>query len=220
MTESTRLVVFDCDGTLADSEASILASLKYAFAAEELAVPDEARMRAHIGLSMDHFISGVFGGAADPDLALRLKQHYREEFQRRRIDQGPDPLFPGLRDLLHELASAGVLLAVATGKSRRGLRTWIDGHGLGPLFVSLQTADDAPSKPHPGMILQAMAEAGVSPERTVMVGDTTFDVQAAVAANVRAVGVAWGHHTPAQLLDAGASAVVDTTPELRDVLAR
>ncbi|MEO1092176.1 MAG: HAD-IA family hydrolase, partial [Pseudomonadota bacterium] len=120
--------------------------------------------------------------------------------------------------LLHELNGSGRLLAVATGKSRRGLEHLIAKHDLRDVFVSLQTADGNASKPHPEMLLKALAAAGASSVEAAMIGDTTFDMEMAVAAGVAAVGVAWGHHSTDLLLRAGADHVVDDVAALRALL--
>jgi phosphoglycolate phosphatase len=126
-----------------------------------------------------------------------------------------EPLYDGIADLIHELHAAGWQLGVATGKSDRGLNLCLTHHGLIDRFVTLQTADRHPSKPHPSMIAMAMAEAGASRETTVMIGDTSFDIEMAVNARVRGVGVAWGYHRPDDLIAAGAVAVAMDCIELR-----
>lgn len=208
------LVVFDCDGTLVDSQGAIVRTVQRAFAREGLAVPTDEAVRERVGLSMHAFVADLVGDL-DPVRVEGLIAAYREEYVRARELEGDEPLFPGIRALLDELVDRGVLLGVATGKSRRGLRSVIETHDLGPLFVTLQTADDAPSKPHPAMVLQAIDEAGVSARSTVMVGDSVFDVAAARAAGADAIGVSWGSHPAARLIDAGARVVVDDVTGLR-----
>ena len=131
-----------------------------------------------------------------------------------------EPLYEGMADLLHTLHAEGWSLAVATGKSDRGLTACLAGHGLTDLFVSLQTADRHPSKPHPAMLEAALFEAGAQPAQTVMIGDTSFDMQMAVAARVRAIGVAWGYHSPDDLVATGADFVAHTMGELSEELGR
>jgi phosphoglycolate phosphatase len=120
-----------------------------------------------------------------------------------------EPLFEGVLELLDRLEDEGWLLAVATGKSDRGLRMCLEQHGIHARFVSLQTADRHPSKPHPSMVEQAMAEAGAAPETTFVVGDTSFDMVMAVAAGATGVGAGWGYHEPQELIEAGAAAVAE-----------
>jgi phosphoglycolate phosphatase len=212
-----RLAIFDCDGTLADSEASIVDAVNAAFRGHRLPLPDRRQIVAHIGLSLDRFLNEV-APALDADERGQVLEAYRLNFSRLREERGADPLFDGIGDLLDELTGAGVLLGVATGKSRRGLNRFLEAHGLAPRFATLQTADDAPSKPHPGMIERALAETGTEPHEAVIIGDTTFDIGAGVNAGVRAIGVDWGHHDRDALLAAGAAEVVVTAGALREIL--
>jgi phosphoglycolate phosphatase len=209
-----RLAIFDCDGTLADSEATIVDAVRTAFADHDLAEPARADISAHIGLSLDAFLAGVAPGI-DQQESSRIVASYRLHYARLRTERGGDPLFPGLDPLLSELHEAGILLGVATGKSRRGLGEFLEAHRLTPRFATLQTADDAPSKPHPGMIERALHETGTEKREAVMIGDTSFDMGAAANAGVIAIGVGWGHHDRRTLLDAGAECVVETAEELR-----
>ena len=120
-----------------------------------------------------------------------------------------EPLFPGTLQLIETLSAAGYLLGIATGKARRGLDITLEQHGLTDLFITLQTPDTNPGKPNPGMLYAAMAETGVQARRTVMIGDTSFDMEMAVAANVAGIGVSWGYHATEELLVSGASKVID-----------
>jgi phosphoglycolate phosphatase len=154
-----------------------------------------------------------------PDVAheriAELCLHYRAFNTRLRESGGAfDPLYDGIADLVSALSAEGWLLGVATGKALRGLRHVLHVHGLTNQFVTLQTADHHPSKPHPSMIETALAETGVEPEQAVMIGDTSFDMMMAQAAGVRALGVGWGYHSPEELLDAGAQSVAMDTAEL------
>ena len=153
---------------------------------------------------------------AEADFHDHLSDRYKLAFQAMRRDEGVcEPLYPGMADLVVELDAAGWLLGVATGKSDRGLALCLTHHGLIDRFVTLQTADRHPSKPHPSMLLTAMAEAGAAPGTTVMIGDTSFDIDMGVAAGVRSIGVAWGYHPPAELLASGAQAVAMDSAALR-----
>ena len=120
-----------------------------------------------------------------------------------------EPLFEGILDLLDVLEAEGWMLAVATGKSDRGLRHCLDTHGLHARFVSLQTADRHPSKPHPSMVDQAIAETGAAPDTTFVVGDTSFDMAMAVDGGATGIGAGWGYHEAAELMAAGAVAVAE-----------
>lgn len=212
-----RLAIFDCDGTLADSESSIVDAVHSAFATHGLEQPTRDQIVSRIGLSLGDFLADVAPGLSPAD-GRRVLDSYRASFSRLREQRGADPLFPGLTALLLELSEAGVLLGVATGKSRRGLDRFLEAHALSPLFATLQTADDAPSKPHPGMVERALHETGTDAGDAVMIGDTTFDIGAGVNAGVRSIGVGWGHHSDAALTQAGAEAVAPDPTALRAML--
>src|ERR1700712_2112344 len=156
---------------------------------------------------------------AGSDVHLALAEDYKQVFQRLRADGlVEEPLYEGIADLLDALEADGWLLAVATGKSDRGLALCLDRHGLGGRFVSLQTADRHPSKPHPSMVEQALAEAGADPALSMMIGDTSYDMAMAKAAGVRAVGVAWGYHEAAELLAAGADYIARHPSEIAQMV--
>ena len=199
-----RLAVFDCDGTLVDSAAPIYAATAATFAEHGLAVPPPETCRRVIGLGLVEAIAALVPDAAPHDHA-GLAESYKRNFQRAR-EQGriEEPLYPGVAELLDALEGDGWLLAVATGKSDRGLGLCLDCHGLSSRFVSLQTGDRHPSKPSPSMVVQAMADAGATPETTIVVGDTAYDMGMAVAAGATGIGAGWGYHEHAELLAAGA----------------
>jgi phosphoglycolate phosphatase len=141
--------------------------------------------------------------------------HYKQAFfAMRTAGTLREPLYPGMSELIEALDADGWLLAVATGKSDRGLHAVLDQHGIRHRFVSLQTADRHPSKPHPSMIEAALADAGAHPADTVMIGDTSFDMAMARAAGVAALGVGWGYHPPGELFAAGARSVAMDSVEL------
>lgn len=207
------LVVFDCDGTLVDSQGAIIATVQRAFAAQGLEPPSDQQVRDRVGLSLSAFVSDLVGDLP-AERVEALVRSYREQYVVDRDVRGADPLFPGMAELLDALLDRGVMLGVATGKSRRGLEALIDAHQLRRHFVTTQTADDAPSKPHPAMVEQAMAEAGVGPGDTVMVGDSIYDVGAGRAAGAVTIGVDWGSHDARALRHAGARVVVRSVDEL------
>ncbi|MDI1296921.1 MAG: HAD-IA family hydrolase [bacterium] len=212
---SNSLVVFDCDGTLVDSQHSICAAMTRAFESEQLAVPDRPTILSVVGLSLPHAIARLLPDAA-PALHHHLSDRYKSAFHDlRRENAVSEPLYPGMADLVQDLDAAGWRLGVATGKSDRGLKLCLAHHGLSHHFVTLQTADRHPSKPHPSMLLTAMAEAGASPDSTIMIGDTHFDIDMGIAAGVRSIGVAWGYHPPHELIAAGAVAVAMDSGQLR-----
>ena len=204
-----RLIVFDCDGTLVDSQHNIVAAMRRAFAMNDLPEPEAHAVRRTVGLSLDYAM-GALWPAANFELRRCLVEDYRRASQELRAEGAPEsPLYDGAAEAIAGLDAAGYKLGVATGKSKRGLRAMLEHFGLDGYFVTLQTADDAPSKPHPAMVEQAMAEAGVTPGETVVVGDTSFDMEMAVRAGVRAIGVAWGYHEAEELHRAGALTVID-----------
>jgi phosphoglycolate phosphatase len=143
-----------------------------------------------------------------PEQHLKLAEAYKRAFMGlRTAGQVDEPLFDGVLDLLDALEADGWLLAVATGKSDRGLKHCLEQHDIHARFVSLQTADRHPSKPHPSMVEQAIADAGAAPETSIVIGDTSFDMAMAVAAGATGIGAGWGYHEPDELIDAGAMAV-------------
>jgi phosphoglycolate phosphatase len=157
--------------------------------------------------------------AASREEQVELAEAYKRNFMAlRAAGRVEEPLFDGVLALLDALEEDGWLLAVATGKSDRGLKHCLDVHGIHARFISLQTADRHPSKPHPSMVLQAIADAGATPEATIVVGDTSFDMGMAVAAGARGIGVAWGYHDADELLEAGAAAVARRPLDVLDLV--
>lgn len=211
---TNSLVVFDCDGTLVDGQHSICAAMTRAFEGAQVEPPARAAILSIVGLSLPHAMARLLPDA-EADFHDRLCDGYRSAFHAmRRAGEVAEPLYPGIADLIERLDGEGWLLGVATGKSDRGLNIVLSQHGLLGRFVTLQTADRHPSKPHPAMLLAAMAEAGAAPEQTVMIGDTEYDIDMAHAAGVRAIGVGWGYHPPALLHAAGAHAVAMDSAQL------
>jgi len=203
------LAVFDCDGTLIDSQVNIIRAMAASFDRHGLALPEPHATRRVVGLSLVEAMRALLPDA-EPALHESLAQDYKHAFQRLRADRtlDPEPLYPGVADGLADLAARGWLLGVATGKSDRGLALALAHHGLAGHFVTLQTADRHPSKPHPAMLRAAMAEAGANEAQSVIIGDTVFDMAMGANAGVRAIGVDWGYHEADELRDAGATAVV------------
>ena len=207
--DPVRLVVFDCDGTLVDSQHHIVAAMTAAFQAHGLADPPAAAVLSLVGLP-----PAVMAAALLPALPAgrhhAVAEAYRQAFFARRQRPGHrEPLYPGAERTLRELGTAGYLLGIATGKSRRGLDATLGAHGLLQHFATVQTADLARGKPDPDMLHRAMAEVGAEPSETLLVGDTTYDMQMARSAGVRAIGVVWGYHAPGALLAAGAHCVIE-----------
>ena len=214
-----KLAVFDCDGTLVDSQANIGRAMDEAFVLSGLEPPPRAATRRIVGLSLVEAMQALLPHADDA-AHRRLAADYKDAFHSLRMSGGldPEPLFDGIAAVIEALADDGWALGVATGKSDRGLAHVLAAHGLTGAFATLQTADRHPSKPDPSMLLAAMAEAGAAPGETAMIGDTSFDMAMARAAGARAVGVAWGYHDVDELLDAGADVVATEVAYLPTLL--
>jgi phosphoglycolate phosphatase len=210
-----RLAVFDCDGTLVDSQANICRAMEECFADARLDPPDRAAIRRIVGLSLVPAIAALLP-EGDDALHRAMAEAYKRAFFALRTSGtiDPEPLFDGVAEAIETLDANGWLLGVATGKSDRGLLHILEHHGLRQRFVTLQTADRHPSKPHPAMLEAAIAEAGAAPETCVMIGDTSFDMAMARSAGAHALGVAWGYHTPHDMRMAGAAHVVEHAGEL------
>lgn len=213
-----KLAVFDCDGTLVDSQHHIVAAAQAAFARHDLPPPPAELVRTGIGLPLHQALARL---APEGDDALHdsLTEAYKAVFFEMRHRPGHwEPLYPGVVETLDRLAAAGWLLGIATGKAKRGLLAVLDMHALRDRFVVLRTADDGPGKPHPFMLTSAMSEIGVDPGDTAMIGDTSFDIEMARAAGTLAVGVSWGYHPTKVLQAAGAHHLVHDYPALTDIL--
>ncbi|WP_346895116.1 HAD-IA family hydrolase [uncultured Roseibium sp.] len=213
------LVIFDCDGTLVDSQETILHGLEVGFAAAGLPMPDRRTALSIVGLSLERAFLTLVGAENSHHVATMADAYRNSKVERRGQGLDLDPLYPGTMGVLDRLsAREDVLLGIATGKARRGVDHMVEVHGLHGRFVTVQTADTSPSKPHPDMILQALGETGAEAANTVMIGDTSFDMEMAVAANVRGIGVTWGYHDRSRLEGAGAARVIDHFDELDGVL--
>jgi phosphoglycolate phosphatase len=209
-----RLAIFDCDGTLVDSGATIHAALSEAFDLNDLALPPPAISRRVIGLSLTEAMAALLPDASAED-HVKLAEDYKRVFwQLRAAGKVEEPLFGGVLELLDALEEDRWFLAIATGKSDRGLKHCLEQHGIHARFVSLQTADRHPSKPHPSMVEQAIADAGAAPATTIVVGDTSFDMAMAAAARVAPIGAGWGYHDAEELIAAGAVAVAEQPGEV------
>lgn len=217
----TRLALFDCDGTLVDSAANICRAMEDCFTGASLPAPQRHLIRRIVGLSLPEAMAALLPGG-DPEVHVALATDYKRIFAGLRSTGGlmDEPLFEGVGELIEVLHEGGWVLGVATGKSDRGLGFVLDHHGIRHRFVTLQTADRHPSKPHPSMIEAAMAEAGAGPATTAMIGDTAYDMAMAVAAGAHAVGVAWGYHDADELRAAGAHDIAQDAAELAHILER
>jgi phosphoglycolate phosphatase len=220
MSHPFRLIMFDFDGTLVDSQRTIAQSMARAFEAEGLPAPAPEAVRRVVGLRLEAAAARLLPDPDDTDTAERIAESYRNAFQalRGRGDVH-EPLFPGAREMLERLDQPHVCLGIATGKGRRGLLSSLERHGLSEFFVTLQTADDGPGKPHPEILHRAMAEVGAGRAETVLIGDTTYDMEMAANAGVRAVGVGWGYHGSEELTASGAARVIESFDDLLPCLA-
>jgi len=214
------LIVFDVDGTLVDSQDTILHGLQVGFDAAGLPLPDRQTALSIVGLSLHEAFQTLLAPDHHEKIPL-MTEAYRESKVARRL-QGLDidPLYPGAREAIERLHGRDeILLGIATGKALRGVKHLLDLHDLHGRFLTIQTADTSPSKPHPDMILRAMAETGAVPERTLMIGDTGFDMAMAKSAGARALGVSWGYHDPVRLAAGGAEKIIDSYAELDQAVA-
>ncbi|MFQ1648504.1 HAD-IA family hydrolase [Aeromonas veronii] len=219
--QDIRLAIFDWDGTLMDSVGRIVACVQGATRDCDLAVPAPSQIQQIIGLSLDVAMSRLFplrsdsGTAMDERQIATLIERYRHHYLH---DATPSPLFTGAGELLHDWRSRGLQLAVATGKSRRGLDRVLDETGLRPLFVTSRGADEARSKPDPLMLEQILDELGLSPRQAVMIGDSVHDMAMAEAIAMPRIGITWGVDSRDALSRHGPVAVVDSMAALRGLL--
>lgn len=193
----------------------ICAAMQRAYGAHAIACPPRERVLSIVGLSLREAFHRLGEGETNFPVDGMIERYKQAFFELRHSVEHQEPLYPGARDAVLGLAAReDYLLGIATGKSQRGVRAILTHHDLLPYFATIKTADDAPSKPHPGMILEAMREAGAPPHDTVMIGDTSYDMEMARAAGVTAIGVSWGYHPIALLERSGASLVVRDYAEL------
>lgn len=206
-----KLLVFDWDGTLMDSEARIVDCMRSALYDNGCAPLASENIREIIGLGLKEAIQTLLP-EADADLLDRVARRYREHFLT--LSQTPSSLFPGAEAVLRKLDEEGYLLAIATGKGRSGLDRALDGTGLHSLFRATRCADESFSKPHPEMLLQIMAELGASAQETLMIGDTEYDMQMAASAGAFGLGVSYGVHGTDRLLGPGVLGCVDALEQI------
>lgn len=211
MTKQFDLIVFDWDGTLMDSEAKIVRCLQAA--AADIGIPDvgAAAIRNIIGLGLSEAMQALYPDQT-PARRAQLVERYRTHFLE--LDATAMPLFPGVAAGLEGLRAQGYLLAIATGKARRGLNRVLDETGMRHLFTSSRCADETLSKPHPKMLQEILVETGIEPARALMVGDTVYDMEMARQAQVTGLAVSYGVHARERLIEYGARACVDSFPEV------
>jgi phosphoglycolate phosphatase len=213
-----KLAIFDCDGTLVDSQANICLAMEHAFDEAGMTPPSRHATRRIVGLSLVEAMRVLLPDAeaqVHTDMAERYKASY---LVLRNNGLEHEPLYDGIAGLLSSMDESGWLLGVATGKSDRGLERCLDHHGIKGLFVTLQTADRHPSKPHPAMVYQALADAGTEAANAVVIGDTVYDIHMGKAAGTRTIGVNWGYHPVDELRGAGADAIAESMDELEAIL--
>lgn len=215
--DAMKLVIFDVDGTLVDSQHFIVEAQTRAFAAHGLPAPSRAEMLSIVGLSLVQ----AFEQLVPDGPAASLAQAYRDAWSVMRLDPDyADEMYPGAVEAVNALAQRDdLLLGIATGKSLRGVHHLFDERGWHGRFATVQTSDGHPSKPHPAMVLKALAETGLAPADALMIGDTSYDMAMGRAAGVRTLGVTWGYHTRDQLMASGAERLVESYEDLMAVLA-
>ncbi|MEM8626617.1 MAG: HAD-IA family hydrolase [Pseudomonadota bacterium] len=212
-----RLIIFDCDGTLVDSQHAIIAAAEDACAAAQLTWPGRDAMLRTVGLSLEEAAIWLFPTAREPDrrnFVTAYKQHFAAQRTAASGAATGELLYDGIAPLLRTLAAQPrTMLGMATGKSRRGVQSVLHTFGLEGIFQTIQTADTNRSKPHTEMLFAACNECGVEPADAIMVGDTTYDLTMAAAAGMPAIGVSWGYHAVDEL------AAVHDGPIANDVAA-
>lgn len=213
---ATKLAVFDCDGTLVDSQRRIIDAVRGAWAEAGRAPPEDESIRRIVGLALPQALQKLAPDVSALELS-GLVQGFRSTFLAQESNPAYDePLYEGALEALAALRESGVMLAVATGKGQRGLRKTLETHRILDWFAVLKTADDGPSKPHPKILEDAMLEVGATAASTVMIGDTAYDMAMARSAGAHCLGVAWGYHAPVDLEAYGATRIVhryDETPD-------
>lgn len=213
------LILFDVDGTLLDSQNTILHGLQVGFEAVGLPMPDRETALSIVGRSLEEAFLDLVGPSHLDRVPAMAAAYRQAKIARREQGLDLDPLYPGAREAIDRLhRQDDILLGIATGKAMRGVRHMMEKHELHGRFVTIQTADTSPSKPHPDMVLQAMAETGTDPERTLVIGDTGFDMAMAKAAGAHALGVTWGYHDRSRLAEGGADRIIGDSSELDTAL--
>jgi len=217
-----KLVLFDCDGTLVDSAGLIHEVMARTFDAFDLERPTTDATKAVIGLALDIAIARLLGQPHADTREVAMAAHYKTIFASVRGEPGfQEALFPGIAEMMETLAAQDeLLIGAVTGKSRRGLAHIAATHGFDKVFFVSRTADDCPSKPHPAMVMECCAEAGVDPADTIVIGDAIYDMQMAKAAGADALGVAWGYASVPQLIEAGADHIARVPADIIEWMER
>lgn len=214
-----KLILFDADGTLIDSQAIIHESMRLAFLSFGYPEPQIAETRSIIGLTLDYAIATILGRDIDEEvlaMTAEYKSIYLQLAQREEMQSLP---FDGIPQLIDSLANrSDVLLGIVTGKSRRGVRTLLEKSEFKDRFVVSRCADDCPSKPHPAMVKECCEDMGTSPFNTIVIGDTGFDMEMARAAGANSIGVTWGYHSRERITAGGAHHIVDSVETLEETI--
>lgn len=216
METALRLIIFDVDGTLVDSQASILASMAHAFTKAGRAVPSREAALGIVGLSLPEAMAVLAPDASKAE-QLQLAADYKsgpEEHRESGCKVADAALYDGVHAAITGFDRRGYLLSAATGKSRRGLDRFLGVHGFDAMFLGTQTADDAPSKPHPQMVLNCLSATGVEARDAVIIGDTEYDMAMGRAAGVRTIGVSWGYHPLDRVHRGGADVIAESPADL------
>jgi phosphoglycolate phosphatase len=209
-----KLAVFDIDGTLVDSRAIIQTATEAAFGRMGLSPPTYDQVRRVVGLGLVESLA-ILAPELHASAHQELLDHYKIIFKSLRDeDNFPEPLYEGAAETLTRLERGGWRIAMATGKSRRGVEAILATHNWEAVFHSTHCAEDGPSKPDPAMLRAAMAALGARPEQTIMIGDSIHDMGMAKAAGVYAQGVSWGFCTREEVLESGADHCADSFAEL------
>ena len=208
------MIVFDCDGTIVDSQRALVGIMQKTFKFHNLNIPAKEKVLFGIGLELSVGIERLLPEEHGLDINDLCKTYRNLASENRGNRQYRDPLYPDAENAIRSLHADGWLLGIATGKSKVGLDYVLSTYNLKQLFVTKQTPDTAAGKPNPEMLENAMKETGVSSGNVYMVGDTTYDICMAVNARTRAIGVSWGYHKTEELFDAGAEIVLGNYRDL------
>lgn len=217
---TTKLVLFDCDGTLVDSARRIHETMRRAFVAFGYPEPGYDAVKATIGLSLDVAMAELLGRAVRDSEIVEIRKYFKSLFAEVHADPSmTEQLFEGIDTLIGALSQQDdIIIGAVTGNSRRGLEHVLSMHGLKPHFSVSRTADDCPSKPNPAMVLECCADQNIHPANAVVIGDAAFDMAMAVAAGAGSIGVSWGYGSVSDLKKAGAGAIASHPDEIPALL--
>lgn len=214
-----RLIIFDADGTMINSRAIILEGMRRVFVEFDYPVPAVDAALATIGLSLNLVFANLLDRPVDDEIEAMSASYKKRSSELQKIPELHSQLYDGIDKVMHILSEQpDTLLAIATGKSRRGLNSMIDTYGYRNKIVASRTADECPSKPHPAMILECCEIAGCKMSNTVMIGDSNYDMQMAVQAGTKALGVSWGYQPVHALEQSGAQAIIDRPLDIPEAI--